>query len=256
MEKDTIIKLNSITKSFLISSNFSKDLIKREILNDINIEIFNKKIHVILGDSGSGKSVLFKIILGLIDFDYGKILFKNQKISSKNIDELLLKKSGVLFQNNALFDSKNVYENLIFPFIAFKKNDYDKKKISREYVFDQLRNVGLNNYDILNSQINDLSGGMQKRVSIARALMNNPEIVFFDEPTSGLDIENSKLIFDLIYRLNKEIEMTFVIITHDLFFGPKIADYIYMLENKKITQYTQADITNKLKKIYNVDNLL
>ena len=85
MEKDTIIKLNSITKSFLISSNFSKDLIKREILNDINIEIFNKKIHVILGDSGSGKSVLFKIILGLIDFDYGKILFKNQKISSKNI---------------------------------------------------------------------------------------------------------------------------------------------------------------------------
>jgi phospholipid/cholesterol/gamma-HCH transport system ATP-binding protein len=234
------IKLNKISKSFFNLYN-----IKRKILEDIDLEIFDGKIHIILGGSGSGKSVLLKIILSLITQDSGEIFFEHENIIKNKINDKLISKSGVVFQNNALFDSKNVYENIIFPFLGLKKNQFNKFHKTKEFVLSILGKIGLFDKNILDLNINEISGGMQKRVGIARALITNPEIMFFDEPTSGLDFENTKLIFDLIFELNKKYSITFIVITHDIIFGPKIADYLYFLENKKLNLVSNDFIKNK-----------
>jgi phospholipid/cholesterol/gamma-HCH transport system ATP-binding protein len=223
------IKLEKVSKSFETKQNEKKKI----VLKSLDLEIFSGKIHVILGGSGSGKSVLLKIILGLIGFESGQIFVNNEILTQENIFQKLLSKSGVLFQNNALFDSKNVYENLIFPFLGLSSNDYKKQDKSKEFAFEALKKVGLFEKEILRLDVNEISGGMQKRVAIARALIKSPEIMFLDEPTSGLDIQNSELIFGLVKELNQKYSMTFLIITHDVFFSPKIADYIYFLENQK-----------------------
>jgi phospholipid/cholesterol/gamma-HCH transport system ATP-binding protein len=240
------IKLQKISKSFK-----KNNIVTKEVLKDCDLEIFDGKIHVILGGSGSGKSVLLKIMLGLEKFDSGTFMVDEEEICEKNFNSALLSKSGVLFQNNALFDSKNVYENIIFPFYGEDNFDMKKNKSEmRELVFEKLKQVGLNDESVMNLDVNELSGGMQKRVAIARALIKDPEIIFLDEPTSGLDMENSELIFNLIKKLNHTLGVTFIIITHDIFFAPKIADYIFFLENKKLNKISLEDIKSRFFDCY------
>lgn len=191
-------------------------------LHDINMNIANGESCVIIGGSGSGKSVLIKSIVGLFAITRGSIKIDDQEIfgMSKAKFAKILRKISFLFQGNALFDSMPIWKNIAFELIY---RDKKKKKQVWEKAQEYLEIVGLSN-NIMDLYPSELSGGMQKRVAIARALISQPEIIFFDEPTSGLDPINTALITDLIVKCNKEMGITTVTITHDLKSAYKIAN--------------------------------
>lgn len=221
--------------------NICKKFTERPVLENINIQISSGEIITILGGSGTGKSVLMKIIIGLIQQDKGKILYNNQSLSSTKDFQQFYKKISILFQNNALFDSLDIRENILFPFTNYKI----PKNISSERMVDEsLISVGL---DILikENMISEISGGMQKRVGLARALVTKPEIIFLDEPTSGLDFENSKKIFELITSLSKKENITFIIITHDIFLAPTISDQIIFLNSGQASDVNKEWVNKK-----------
>ncbi len=216
----------------IVIKNLVKNFGSKEVLCGIDLTVKKGESLVILGGSGSGKSVLIKIIATLIQSTSGSIKIDGQEVSNiaeKSRDKLM-EKFGFLFQGGALFDSLPIWENVAFRLLHHKKID---KKQAREIAIQTLKSVGLSDKtaDLFPSE---LSGGMQKRASLARAIASNPEIIFFDEPTTGLDPIMADVINDLIIANSKKLGATTVTITHDMHSARKIADKVAMLFDGKI----------------------
>ena len=194
------------------------------VLKDINVKYEPGKCNMIIGASGSGKTVLLKNLIGLLEPDSGDISYGDRKLSAMTDNEkrMLRKDIGILFQGSALFDFATVIENVMFPMEFFTDWSYAQRKERAQFCLEKVNVIGSDA-----KYPNELSGGMQKRVGIARAIALNPSYLFCDEPNSGLDPYTSILIDELISNLTKEFNMTTVVNTHDmnsiLEIGDKIA---------------------------------
>lgn len=210
--------------------NISLQLTGTTILDNVSLKIEKGTTHVILGPSGAGKSTILKVILGLLQIDDGSVIIEGKDISSLTEKEILevRRKMGVVFQGNALFDSLTVAENTSY-FLSDFTND-SKEQIDKK-VKEILSFVNLEGTE--NLYPDQLSGGMKKRLAIARALATDPKIILFDEPTTGLDPINSKAVLDLIQRL-KSIGTTSVIVTHILNDAIMIGDVLTVINDGKI----------------------
>jgi len=213
-----------------------------KVLRGVNFRLRRGETLVIIGQSGCGKSVLLKHIMGLLKPDRGKVFVDELEITSLREDQLheVTRKFGMLFQGTALFDSMTVGENVAFGLERY--TDYSKEKI-KELVRENLAKVGLR--DIENLMPYELSGGMRKRVGLARAIAYKPDIILYDEPSTGIDPIRADAINDLIIRMKKEMRATELIITHDMVSAYKIADRIGMLYEGKIIEVgTPEEIEN------------
>ncbi|QMV45561.1 ATP-binding cassette domain-containing protein [Wolbachia pipientis] len=211
--------------------NLSLSFDDRTVLKDLSFDILKGESLVILGGSGSGKSVLTKTIIGLLAPDSGSV-----KINSKSKN-----KFGVLFQNSALFDYVTVWENISFN---YKKRFNISKKEAKQLAIEKLNDVGLEE-SIADMFPIELSGGMKKRVALARAIAHNPEIIILDEPTSGLDPIMSDIVNEIIVKLSRDLNPTIITITHDIHSAFKIADKIAVLyEGEIISHGTVQEIQN------------
>lgn len=226
--------------------NLKKSFGENEVLKGIDLDVINQSSLVILGGSGSGKSVLIKLIVGLIKPDLGSILYEGKESigMSDKARFKMLRNCGYLFQAGALFDSLTVKQNITF--FAQKIHNLSKSDIN-DLAVSKLNSVGLES-DILDLYPSELSGGMQKRVALARAVCTNPKIIFFDEPTTGLDPIMSNVINDLIIKLREELGATTIIITHDMHSARKIGKEVAFLFEGKIAW------SGKMKDIDNADN--
>ena len=207
----------------------SKRFIGNQVLNDIDISVDRGKSLLIIGGSGQGKSVLLKCIVGLIKPDTGSIFYKGSLLEGKH-KKTFMNSFGIVFQGAALFDSLPVWENISFK---YKHSGLHSAEERRQLAAQKIELVGLpkSSLDLYPS---DLSGGMQKRVGIARAISTNPKIIFFDEPTSGLDPITSNTINKLIRGIIKELGSTTITISHDLNTVRAIADSVALLNQGKI----------------------
>jgi phospholipid/cholesterol/gamma-HCH transport system ATP-binding protein len=219
-----MIKLVDLHKSFG----------RQKVLDGLDIEIEEGKTTVIIGRSGGGKSVLLKHIIGLLRPDRGQVLIDGVDITKLNDRELneIRKKFGMLFQEAALFDSMTVGENVAFP---LREHTSMKEKEIRETVAERLRSVGLTGVEAKIPA--ELSGGMRKRVGLARAIAMRPQIVLFDEPTTGLDPVMTEAINRLIIDTQKKFNLTCVVISHDIQSIFEIGDRVAMLYEGKIIEY-------------------
>ncbi len=212
-------------------TNVSKTFSGQKILDDISLQIGTGEIVVILGESGTGKSVLLKHIIGLIKPDQGHIKIDGQDISRLSERKLLnvRKKIGFLFQEGALYDFMNCFDNIAFP---LREHTRMKERVIKEKIQKILKLIDLQGVeDKLPSQ---LSGGMKKRVALARAIVLDSKILFCDEPTSGLDPIRSRDISDLIRNVSKELNCTTVITSHDIKNSFRVADRLILLGKGKI----------------------
>ncbi len=244
-------------KSIIEILNLSKNFDNKNILKKINLKINKGESLVIIGKSGSGKSLLMKCVLGILKPSQGEILIKNKNFFSIKRDEqdLILKSIGVTFQGNALFDSMRIWENISFK---LSQNNFFNFSQLKEKVEFSLNQVGLSN-SIMYQFPSQLSGGMQKRVAIARAIIDEPEILFFDEPTSGLDPVTGNKINSLIIDNVKRLGSTSITITHDLSSLNKIANKVAMINEGKIIWYGEKQDLQKsknktLNEFINIDN--
>lgn len=213
-------------------SNLHKAFGRKVVLDGVDLEIAKGESLVVIGGSGTGKSVLIKCIQGILTPDRGSILVDDQEVVGvdEKEKEVLHSKMGMLFQGGALFDSLSVWENVAFGLIENQKMN---KKDAKMEAIRVLRQVGLAP-DVADLSPSELSGGMQKRVGLARAIATRPEIIFFDEPTTGLDPIMADVINDLIIESVKGLGATALTITHDMASARKIADKIAMLYKGKI----------------------
>ena len=210
----------------------SKSFGSKKVLDGIDLHVDPGKSLVIIGGSGSGKSVTLKCILGLIHPDAGSIMIDGQetiRLGARGRDDMM-KKFGMLFQGGALFDSLKVWENVSFGLVQGKKMGRSEAK---DIAIQKLGQVGLSP-QVADLYPAELSGGMQKRVGLARAIAGNPEIIFFDEPTTGLDPIMADVINDLIVQNVKELGATTLTITHDMASVRKIADHVAMIYHGEI----------------------
>ena len=232
-------------KNIIEILNLSKNFDNKNILKKINLKITKGESLVIIGKSGSGKSLLMKCVLGILKPSQGEIFIKNKNFFSVKRDEqdLILKSIGVTFQGNALFDSMRIWENISFK---LSQNNFFKFSQLKEKVEFSLNQVGLSN-SIMYQFPSQLSGGMQKRVAIARAIIDEPEILFFDEPTSGLDPVTGNKINSLIIDNVKRLGSTSITITHDLSSLNKIANKVAMINEGKIIWYGEKQDLKKSK---------
>ena len=213
-----------------------KDLFKnfgsKKVLQGVNLSIEKGETLVIIGRSGCGKSVLIKHIVGLLQPDKGFVKVEEKVVSDLAEKDLyeLRKKFGFLFQGAALFDSMTVEENVSLPLVESKKT-FEKLEIKKN-VEEKLSLVGLEG--VLNLKPSELSGGMKKRVALARALVTNPSYIFYDEPTTGLDPIMSDSIDSLIKDLSKKLQVTSVVVTHDMYSVKNVADRVAMMNEGKI----------------------
>ena len=207
--------------------NIKKAFNQVNVLNGINLEVAKGESMVVIGGSGTGKSVLLKVILGLIQPDSGEIFLEGQSLSRIGREQFL-ERFGMLFQGGALFDSLNVWQNISFRLI--RGNGRINAKEAREIAEQKLQRVGLKP-EISELFPSELSGGMQKRVGLARAIASNPEIIFFDEPTTGLDPIMAGVINELIREIVVEMGVTAITITHDMASARAIGDKIAMIHN-------------------------
>jgi phospholipid/cholesterol/gamma-HCH transport system ATP-binding protein len=214
---DPIIQLVDLHKSF--GGN--------QVLQGINLEVPTGTTLVILGGSGSGKSVIMKHMIGLLKPDSGKVIIDGQDIVPFNDSQLgtVREKFGMVFQGAALFDSMNVYENVTFPLREHRKKMSEKE--IRTLVDDKLAMLGLK--DIDDKYPDELSGGMRKRVGLARAIILNPKIVLYDEPTTGLDPITTDYVDEMILAAKKHLGVSSVVISHDIASAFKVADQIAFL---------------------------
>ncbi|MCE2927104.1 MAG: ATP-binding cassette domain-containing protein [Rickettsiales bacterium] len=216
------IELTSVYKAFG----------KKKVLDGIDLTIERGESLVVIGGSGTGKSVLIKSILGIITPDSGSIKIDGQEITGLSFRERqeVLKKFGMLFQGGALFDSLPVWENISFALL--QNNQVDRIQ-ARAIAIEKLKSVGLSE-DVANLSPSELSGGMQKRVALARAIATKPEIIFFDEPTTGLDPIMADVINQLIVKCSKDLGATTLTITHDMASVRRIAHKVAMIYGGKI----------------------
>ena len=228
--ENPIIELEKVSKSF---GEFT-------VLDELDLVLEKDMVNIIIGRSGGGKSVLLKHVVGLLKPDSGRVLIQGRDIVPMKEREMagVRRSFGMLFQDAALFDSFTVEENVAFPL-----REHTRKNLRevQEIVDSKLASVGLTGMG--RKMPSELSGGMRKRVGLARALAMEPQIVLFDEPTSGLDPVMSAAINDLILRTREEFGATCVVISHDIDATMKIADRIYMLyQGRIIAQGTPAEI--------------
>lgn len=201
---------------------------ENKVLKGVDLEVEEGEILVILGASGSGKSVLLKHIIGLLRPDEGSIFVKGVDITRLNESELneIRKSFGMVFQNSALFDSMTVFENVAFPLVEHTKLSEEEIK---ERVTEKLNILGL--YNVEDKYPAELSGGMKKRVGLARAVILNPEIVLYDEPTTGLDPITTVTVNEMILSAREKFNITSIVISHDIGSAFMIADKIAFLYN-------------------------
>ncbi len=213
--------------------NLHKTFGTQKVLAGVNLSIEAGKITVIMGPSGTGKSVMLKHLIGLLRPDQGEILLEGENIVGLPNKEMNIvrRKFGMLFQDAALFDDMNVFENVSFP--LYEHTEMKDAEIL-DQVVEKLSEVGLT--DINHKLPNELSGGMRKRVGLARALMLNPKILLFDEPTTGLDPIITDQIAELIETTHQRHEVTAVVISHDLSLSFRLANQISMLYEGKIIE--------------------
>ena len=224
---ETEISIKGLTKSFG----------PQTVLEDITCDIPKGKITLMLGPSGTGKSVFLKHLVGLLKPDRGEIWIDNKNVPALNEKELyeVRRKFGVLFQDGALFGSMNIYDNVAFPL-----REHTKKKESEvsDIVNEKLKMVGLTGAE--KKLPGEISGGMKKRAGLARALVLDPQIVLFDEPDSGLDPVRTAFLNELTMDLNRQLEATFIVVTHDIATARKVADYIGMLYRRNLVRFGPA----------------
>jgi phospholipid/cholesterol/gamma-HCH transport system ATP-binding protein len=213
-------------------SNLKKGFGSQEVLKDVSLQLYNGENLAVLGKSGSGKSVLIKCIVRLFNADLGTIKVLGEDVSGLNSIELgeLRKKIGFLFQSGALYDSMTVRQNLEFPLRRIKK-ELAKKEIDQK-VMEVLENVGLS--DAIDKMPSQLSGGMRKRISLARTIVVDPMIILYDEPTTGLDPVTSDEISSLINDVQKKYKTSSLIITHDIECARNTADRVVMLNEGEV----------------------
>ncbi len=229
-------------------ANVYKSFGKKKVLNGVDLDIQKGESLVIIGGSGTGKSVTLKCILGLLQPDRGHIEFDGinlNELTPSERDEVNAK-IGMLFQSAALFDSLSVWENVAFSLL---QNKTVSKQEAKKIALEKLSQVGLNK-EVADVYPADLSGGMKKRVGLARAIATNPEVIFFDEPTTGLDPIMSDVINDLILSTVKKLGATALTITHDMNSARKIADKIAMLYDGKIIWTGTVKELDKTKNPY------
>lgn len=212
--------------------NLKKSFKKNEVLKNVSLKLFDGENLVVVGKSGTGKSVLIKCIVGLLDPDGGTINIFDRDVSAINKKEFgdLRQKIGFLFQSGALYDSMTVEQNLEFPLRRMKK-DLEEREI-KDKVKEVLENVGL--ADVLHKMPSQLSGGMRKRISLARTIVVDPMIMLYDEPTTGLDPVTSDEISLLINEVQKKYKTSSMIITHDIKCARTTADRIIMLNDGEV----------------------
>lgn len=236
MTNSLVFKIRDLKKSFN----------GHHVLQGIDLDVKKDSSMVILGGSGTGKSVLIKSMVGLVTPDSGSILYNGSESIGMPYKQrlLMLENCGYLFQAGALFDSLTVEENITFFAQKLKKlSKSDRKELASQ----KLKSVGLSER-IINMYPSELSGGMQKRVSLARAICTNPKVIFFDEPTTGLDPIMSNVINDLIIKIREELGATTITITHDINSAKRIGKEIAFLYKGKI------DWTGKVKDMDNASN--
>ena len=222
--------------------NLHKSFDDKEILKGINAKFYRGKVNLIIGQSGSGKTVLLKSIVGIHEVDKGSILLDGRDLVKMNNEEKknIRREIGMVFQGGALFDSYTVLENVMFPLEMFTNLSYEEKKKRAEYF---LRRVNLENVNDLYPS--EISGGMQKRVAIARAIVLNPKYLFCDEPNSGLDPKTAKVIDELIESITYEFNTTTIINTHDLSSMVEIGENIvFIYKGLKKWQGTKDELLN------------
>ena len=240
-----------IKKSKIEVKNLNKVIDSKQILKNISFTIEPEGHLVIIGGSGAGKSMLAKCILGLEDISSGSIFFDGKLIRGNAGRQRILNKLGVCFQSNALFDSYNTWQNIAFKKLYNEKSPNISKL--RKLAIERLREVGLPT-NIAEDYPSELSGGMQKRVGIARSIFSEPDILIFDEPTTGLDPIMSKKIISLISKIIKDSKKTAITITHDINLAMFLATKIILLDDGKVEwsgNPKQAILSkNKLLKIF------
>ena len=213
-------------------SGVKKSFGSKAVLQGVDLSVPQGKSMVVIGGSGTGKSVMLKCVMGLIQADSGSILVDGQEtigLDSRGHDTVM-RKFGMLFQGAALFDSLKVWENVAFGLIHGRGMDREQ---AFSIAVEKLKSVGLAE-SVAQLYPGELSGGMQKRVGLARAIATNPEIIFFDEPTTGLDPIMADVINDLIVKSTQELGATTLSITHDMASARKIADYVAMIYEGRI----------------------
>ena len=236
------------TEKYLIEiHDVHKSFGDNHVLRGVNLNIRHGESMVVIGGSGTGKSVLIKCIIGILKPEQGKIFVAGKDIASLKEKELyeLRKKFGMLFQAGALFDSLKVWENVGFGLL--QHTDLSEKEV-KEHAIGKLNLLGL--YNIEDLMPSELSGGMRKRVSLARAIAIEPEILLYDEPTTGLDPIRADSINELIVEMREKIKVTSIAITHDMVSAYKIGDRIAMLYQGKIIEVgTPDEIKNSQNEI-------
>ena len=234
-----MIKVNNISKSF----------VNTQVITNISATFEKGKTNLIIGQSGSGKTVLMKCLLGLYDVDNGEIFFDEKKYDKDNISNMsnLRKQIGMVFQGSALFDSMTVLDNIMFPLRMFSSKT-ESEMISRAK--EVIKRVDLKDSD--DKYPSEISGGMKKRVAIARAIVLNPKYLFCDEPNSGLDPKTAIIIDKLIQEITVEYNITTIINTHDMNSVMEIGDkIIFLVEGKKIWEGNNQEILNTDDKLIN-----
>ena len=234
-------------KNEIVIKNLSKNFENNIIFKDLCLNIPTGQSVGIMGPSGTGKSILLKCILGLIEYE-GEIYYKDKLLKNKKRSELF-NNSGMLFQGGALFDSLTVWQNIAFKYINSK--NYQSKSKCMQFVQEMLTEVELSS-EILQLMPSELSGGMQKRVALARAIFNNPNLLFFDEPTTGLDPLTAKVINKLIYKIIRKKDVTSIIISHDPISIKQICDeVIFLIDGNIGWQGKVAEMGDSKNKILN-----
>ncbi|MGH2747477.1 MAG: ABC transporter ATP-binding protein [Actinomycetota bacterium] len=224
---ETEISVKELTKSFG----------PQTVLEDITFDVPKGEITLMLGPSGTGKSVFLKHLVGLLKPDRGEIWIDGRNVPALHEKELyeVRRKFGVLFQDGALFGSMNIFDNVAFPMREHTKKG--EKEIA-DVVNEKLAMVGLQGAE--KKLPGEISGGMKKRAGLARALVLDPEIVLFDEPDSGLDPVRTAFLNELIIDLNRQLQATFMVVTHDIATARRVADYIGMLYRRNLVKFGPA----------------
>ncbi|PLB85692.1 ABC transporter ATP-binding protein [Dysgonamonadaceae bacterium] len=229
--------------------NLIKEFEGKVVINNISTKFKEGAVNMIIGKSGSGKSVFLKCLVGLLRPEGGKVLYDGKdflKMKHKDVKKLR-RNMGMLFQNAALFDSKTVLENVMFPLDMFSRKNYRERKKRAEFCLERVDLL-----DAANLYPSEISGGMMKRAAIARAIALNPKYLFCDEPNSGLDPKTSQLIDELIQGITKDFEITTIVVSHDMNSVMNIGDHIIFInEGVKEWEGTKDHVINSDNKELN-----